>query len=61
VFNHENVLAQTKGAIYVFMAASELTTLQTAFKKAGGHIENWLITTMRNWCVRKPPPCLLDL
>jgi DNA modification methylase len=35
------------------MAASELTTLQTAFKKAGGHIENWLICVKGHFAVGK--------
>jgi DNA modification methylase len=49
----EQILTRTKGAIYVFMAASELTTLQTAFKRAGGHIENWLIWAKGHFAVGK--------
>jgi DNA modification methylase len=49
----EHVLARTKGAVYIFMAASELTTLQSAFKKADGHIENWLIWAKGHFAVGK--------
>jgi DNA modification methylase len=49
----EHILARTHGAIYVFMAVSELTTLQAAFKKAGGHIENWLIWAKGHFAVGK--------
>jgi DNA modification methylase len=49
----EHIISRTQGAIYVFMAVSELTTLQTAFKKAGGHIENWLIWAKGHFAVGK--------
>jgi DNA modification methylase len=49
----EHILARTQGAVYVFMAASELTTLQTTFKNAGGHIENWLIWVKGHFAIGK--------
>jgi DNA modification methylase len=49
----EHILARTQGAVYIFMAASELTTLQTAFKNADGHIENWLIWAKGHFAVGK--------
>ena len=38
-----NVLAVTKGAVYVCMSSSELHTLQHAFKDAGGHWSTFVI------------------
>jgi DNA modification methylase len=45
-FLHEacsNILAVTKGAIYVCMSSSELHTLQQAFREAGGHWSTFII------------------
>jgi DNA modification methylase len=49
----EHILARTKGAIYVFMAVNQLTTLQSAFEKFGGHIENWLVWAKGHFAVGK--------
>jgi len=38
-----NILAVTKGAIYVCMSSSELHTLQKAFREAGGHWSTFII------------------
>jgi DNA modification methylase len=38
-----NMLAVTKGAIYVCMSSSELHTLQKAFREAGGHWSTFVI------------------
>jgi DNA modification methylase len=38
-----NILAVTKGAIYVCMSSSELHTLQKAFRDAGGHWSTFVI------------------
>lgn len=38
-----NIIAVSKGAIYVCMSSSELDTLQTAFRKAGGHWSTFII------------------
>jgi DNA modification methylase len=38
-----NILAVTKGAIYICMSSSELHTLQTAFREAGGHWSTFVI------------------
>ena len=35
--------AQTDGAVYICMSSSELTTLQAAFKSAGGHWSTFII------------------
>ena len=45
-FLHEacaNILAVTKGAIYISMSSSELHTLYTAFTDAGGHWSTFVI------------------
>lgn len=39
----ENVLAVTKGAVYICMSSSELDTLKTAFQSAGGHWSTFVI------------------
>ena len=38
-----NILAVTKGAIYICMSSSELHTLQKAFREAGGHWSTFVI------------------
>ena len=38
-----NMLAVTKGAIYICMSSSELHTLQKAFREAGGHWSTFVI------------------
>lgn len=38
-----NILAVTKGAIYICMSSSELDTLQKAFRSAGGHWSTFVI------------------
>jgi DNA modification methylase len=38
-----NILAVTKGAIYVCMSSSEIHTLQTVFREAGGHWSTFVI------------------
>jgi DNA modification methylase len=38
-----NLLAVTKGAIYICMSSSELHTLQMAFREAGGHWSTFVI------------------
>ena len=38
-----NILAVTKGAIYVCMSSSELHTLEKAFREAGGHWSTFVI------------------
>jgi DNA modification methylase len=38
-----NILAHTSGAIYIFMAISEIGNLKTAFEKAGGHWSTFII------------------
>jgi DNA modification methylase len=49
----EQILPRTKGAIYIFMAVSELSTLQSAFEKSGGHISNWIIWVKGHFSVGK--------
>lgn len=39
----ENMLAVTRGAVYICMSASELHTLYRAFKEAGGHWSTYII------------------
>jgi DNA modification methylase len=38
-----NLLQHTRGASYICMSSSELTTLQSAFTKAGGHWSTFII------------------
>jgi hypothetical protein len=38
-----NMLAVTKGAVYICMSSSELHTLQKAFREAGGHWSTFVI------------------
>ena len=38
-----NILAVTKGAVYICMACAELDTLQKAFRQAGGHWSTFVI------------------
>ena len=38
-----NILAVTKGAVYICMSSSELHTLQNAFRDAGGHWSTFVI------------------
>jgi DNA modification methylase len=38
-----NMLTVTKGAIYICMSSSEIHTLQTAFREAGGHWSTFVI------------------
>ncbi|MCC6363000.1 MAG: site-specific DNA-methyltransferase [Bryobacterales bacterium] len=38
-----NILAVTKGAVYICMSSSELHTLQHAFREAGGHWSTFVI------------------
>ena len=38
-----NLLAVTKGAVYICMSSSELHTLQKAFREAGGHWSTFVI------------------
>ena len=38
-----NILAVTKGAVYVCMSSSELATLQKVFREAGGHWSTFVI------------------
>ena len=38
-----NILAVTKGAIYICMSSSELHTLEKAFREAGGHWSTFVI------------------
>ncbi|MCL4395455.1 MAG: site-specific DNA-methyltransferase, partial [Chloroflexi bacterium] len=38
-----NILAVTKGAVYICMSSSELHTLQKAFREAGGHWSTFVI------------------
>ncbi|MDR1208450.1 MAG: DNA modification methylase [Holosporales bacterium] len=49
----DQILSRTRGAIYVFMAVNQLTTLQSAFEKFGGHIENWLVWAKGHFAVGK--------
>jgi DNA modification methylase len=39
----ENILTHTKGAVYVAMSSSELDTLQSAFRAAGGRWSTFII------------------
>jgi len=39
----KNILTHTKGAVYVAMSSSELDTLQTAFRTAGGRWSTFII------------------
>ena len=39
----QNILAVTKGAVYIAMSSSELDTLQTAFRAAGGKWSTFVI------------------
>ena len=39
----QNILAVTKGAVYIAMSSSELATLQTAFRTAGGKWSTFVI------------------
>jgi DNA modification methylase len=39
----EQILANTSGAIYIFMAISEIGNLKQAFEKAGGHWSTFII------------------
>jgi len=45
----ENVLAATKGAIYICMSSSELRTLQKVFQEAGGHWSTFIIWAKNNF------------
>ena len=38
-----NMLAVTKGAIYVCMSSSEIHTLQRVFREAGGHWSTFVV------------------
>jgi DNA modification methylase len=38
-----NILAMTKGAVYICMSSSELHTLEKAFREAGGHWSTFVI------------------
>jgi len=38
-----NILAVTKGAVYICMSSSELATLQKVFREAGGHWSTFVI------------------
>jgi DNA modification methylase len=38
-----SILSVTKGAVYICMSSSELHTLQTAFREAGGHWSTFVI------------------
>jgi DNA modification methylase len=49
----EHIFERTKGAIYVFMAVNQLTTLQSAFEKFNGHIENCLVWAKGHFAVGK--------
>jgi DNA modification methylase len=40
-----NILAVTKGAVYICMSSSELHTLNSAFTRAGGHWSTFVIWT----------------
>jgi DNA modification methylase len=44
-----NMLAVTKGAIYVCMSSSELHTLEKAFAEAGGHWSTFVIWAKNNF------------
>jgi len=39
----DNILTRTKGAVYIAMSSSELDTLQTAFRSAGGKWSTFII------------------
>ncbi len=39
----DNILARTKGAVYIAMSSSELDTLQSAFRAAGGRWSTFII------------------
>jgi len=38
-----NILTHTKGAVYIAMSSSELDTLQSAFRAAGGRWSTFII------------------
>ncbi|WP_265030425.1 DNA modification methylase [Wolbachia endosymbiont (group B) of Athalia cordata] len=46
-----NVLANTKGAIYIFISSSELGTLQKAFREAGGHYSTFIIWAKNHFTI----------
>ncbi|MBI2818140.1 MAG: site-specific DNA-methyltransferase [Acidobacteria bacterium] len=53
-FLHEscaNILAVTKGAVYICMSSSELATLQKVFREAGGHWSTFVIWAKNTFTV----------
>ena len=46
-----NILAVTKGAVYVCMSSSELATLQKVFREAGGHWSTFVIWAKNTFTV----------
>ena len=38
-----NILAVTKGSVYICMSSSELATLQKVFRESGGHWSTFVI------------------
>jgi DNA modification methylase len=47
----QNIVAHTTGAIYIFMAASEMCALQKAFKEAGGHWSTFRARSKINYTI----------
>ena len=45
----KNIMAVTKGAIYIFMSSSEQHTLIKAFREAGGHWSDFIIWVKNNF------------
>ena len=60
-----NILAVTKGAVYICMSSSELHTLQQTFREAGGHWSTFVIwaknrlTSCRRMCFANFSPRVL--
>ena len=46
-----NILAVTKGAVYICMSSSELATLQKVFREAGGHWSTFVVWAKNTFTV----------
>ena len=49
----QNIVTHTTGAIYIFMAASEMVTLQKAFKESGGHWSTFIIWAKNHFALSR--------
>jgi DNA modification methylase len=48
-----NILAHTSGAVYIFMAISEIGNLKHAFEKAGGHWSTFIIWAKNHFALSR--------